>query len=230
MHGSSQDARERLLEAAAEVFASKGYAQASTREICRLAGANVAAIHYYFGDKASLYREIFRPASRLLELPDELVDPNVSLRDALVAFYRHVLNLAGSSKTSQYMRMVFAREQLEPTGVLHAGQAEVLRPFHDRLLQFVVARLEAAEPDVELHQLAFSLVGLVMVMLVERGTAERLVPGLLDDADAVEATVQRLADSAFTLIHAERERRSLACATHVGERHGANSPTRARVS
>ena len=215
MNGSNQDARERLLEAAAEVFASKGYAQASTREICRLAGANVAAIHYYFGDKASLYREIFRPAERLLQLPDELLDPNVALREALVAFYRHVLSLTGSAKNAQYTRMLFAREQLEPTGVLHAGQAEVLRPFHERLLEFVVARLEATEADVDLHQLAFSLVGLVMVLLVERGTAERLAPGLLDDADAIEATVQRLADSAFTLVHAERERRSLRCAANT---------------
>src|SRR5262245_46242495 len=212
MNGSSQDARQRLLEAAAEVFASKGYAQASTREICRLAGANVAAIHYYFGDKASLYREIFRPTEMLLAFPDELLDPNVSLRDALAAFYRHVLSFAGDAKASQYMRMLFVREQLEPTGVLPAGKAEVLRPMHDRLLQFLLARVDGAEPDLELHQLAFGIVGLVMVLLVERGSAEQLARGLLSDANAIEATVQRLADSAFTLIHAEQERRVLACA------------------
>jgi AcrR family transcriptional regulator len=212
MNGSSQDARQRLLEAAAEVFASKGYAQASTREICRLAGANVAAIHYYFGDKASLYREIFRPTEMLLAFPDELLDPSVSLRDALAAFYRHVLSFAGDPKASQYMRMLFVREQLEPTGVLPAGKAEVLRPMHDRLLQFLLARVDGAEPDLELHQLTFALVGLVMVLLVERGSAEQLARGLLSDARAIEATVQRLADSAFTLIHAESERRMLVCA------------------
>ena len=218
MNGSSQDARERLLEAAAEVFASKGYAQASTREICRLAGANVAAIHYYFGDKASLYREIFRPTELLLRFPDELLDPRVSLRDALAAFYRHVLSFVGAAKTSQYMRMLFVREQLEPTGVLPAGKAEVLRPFHEHVVQFLLARLEDAEADLELHQLAFAIVGLVMILIVERSNAERLAPGMLSDVDAIEATVQRLADSASTLIHAERERRTLVCARNGRER------------
>jgi AcrR family transcriptional regulator len=223
MNGSSQDARQRLLEAAAEVFANKGYAQASTREICRLAGANVAAIHYYFGDKASLYREIFRPAEMLLRFPEQLLDPNVSLREALVAFYRHVLSFVGTAKTTQHVRMLFVREQLEPTGVLPEGKVEMLRPFHDHVLQFLLMRLEGAEPDLELHQLAFAIVGLVMILIVERSNAERLAPGMLSNADAIEATVQRLADSAFTLIHAERERRMLAAPRERAAKNGAHA-------
>src|SRR6266568_3256030 len=48
--------RERILEAAEEVFAEKGFNQATVREILkRAAVGNIAAINYHFGDKERLY-------------------------------------------------------------------------------------------------------------------------------------------------------------------------------
>jgi AcrR family transcriptional regulator len=206
-HTATADARLRLLEAATEVFAQKGYAEASTREICRLAGANVAAIHYYFGDKASLYREIFQPAHAVAELPDAFLDRATPLRDALVALYRHLLQFTDTARTAQFMRLLFVREQLQPTGVLEEGPADILRPFHEQLVQFTVARCGAAFADLALRQLAFGVAGLAMILLVERSTVERLAPGLVSSPDAIEATVQRLADSGVALFEAEIRRR-----------------------
>jgi AcrR family transcriptional regulator len=203
------DARQRLIEAATEVFAQKGYAEASTREICRLAGANVAAIHYYFGDKASLYREIFRPARAVLQLPESWERPDTPLREALVHFYRHLLQFTYALPRAQFMRMLFVREQLQPTGVLSEGPTEILLPFHERVVQFATARCGASHADLALRQLAFGLVGLAMVLLVERSTVEQVAPGLLGEPAAVEATVQRLADSGVALFAAERARRTM---------------------
>ena len=49
------EARARLLHTALKLFAQKGFAKTSTREIARAAGTNLAAIAYYFGDKTGLY-------------------------------------------------------------------------------------------------------------------------------------------------------------------------------
>ena len=46
-----QDARERLLAAGAELFASKGFAGASIRELATAAGVNSALISYHYGGK-----------------------------------------------------------------------------------------------------------------------------------------------------------------------------------
>lgn len=54
--------RQSLLEAACEVFADKGYWEATVAEICQIAAANIAALNYYFGDKASAYREAWQYA------------------------------------------------------------------------------------------------------------------------------------------------------------------------
>lgn len=52
--------RERLLDAAARTFADRGFRAATVREICRRAGANVAAINYHFGSKDALEVEAAR--------------------------------------------------------------------------------------------------------------------------------------------------------------------------
>jgi AcrR family transcriptional regulator len=49
----------RIIEAAGPIFAQKGFAAATVREICAAANVNQAAINYYFGSKESLYKEVF---------------------------------------------------------------------------------------------------------------------------------------------------------------------------
>jgi AcrR family transcriptional regulator len=50
-------ARQRILHAALEVFAERGFEGARTREIAERAGANLGLVSYYFGGKERLWRE-----------------------------------------------------------------------------------------------------------------------------------------------------------------------------
>jgi AcrR family transcriptional regulator len=52
--------RERLLKAALDSFLADDYHKVSTRLIADKAGANVAMIRYYFGNKEGLYEEMIR--------------------------------------------------------------------------------------------------------------------------------------------------------------------------
>lgn len=54
--------RSAILEAAIELFAEHGFEGASARAITARAGANVAAIKYYFGDKIGLYHAAIEAA------------------------------------------------------------------------------------------------------------------------------------------------------------------------
>ena len=57
---TDQETRQRLLDAAERLFAERGFNKVSVRDICREAGANVAAVNYYFRDKWGLYREVLQ--------------------------------------------------------------------------------------------------------------------------------------------------------------------------
>lgn len=52
------DTREKLIFAATPLFAYKGFAAVSIRELAEAAGVNVAAISYHFGGKEALYHAV----------------------------------------------------------------------------------------------------------------------------------------------------------------------------
>jgi TetR/AcrR family transcriptional regulator len=51
-------ARERILDAAEELFSARGFGATSTRLIARHAGVNIALLYYYFESKEGLYRAL----------------------------------------------------------------------------------------------------------------------------------------------------------------------------
>lgn len=55
-----EGAKQKILEVATKLFAEKGYARVSIRELTVAANANVAAISYYFGGKEGLYQEVIK--------------------------------------------------------------------------------------------------------------------------------------------------------------------------
>lgn len=50
---------ERILDAAEQLFAEKGFAETSLRLITSKAGVNLAAVNYHFGSKKSLIQAVF---------------------------------------------------------------------------------------------------------------------------------------------------------------------------
>src|SRR5215813_2869572 len=66
----SRATRKSLLDAAASLFAARGFDGVSVAEVARLAGANKALINYHFGGKLQLYRTIVR--EMFAELLDRL--------------------------------------------------------------------------------------------------------------------------------------------------------------
>lgn len=57
----------RILDAALELFAEKGYEAASIREICERAGITRPTLYYFFESKEGLYRALVAEATREFE-------------------------------------------------------------------------------------------------------------------------------------------------------------------
>ena len=140
--------RNRILDAAAECFAGRGYEGATVRGICRAAGVNVASVNYFFGSKERLYIEVFgrvigRTAGPLLHLADGVRDPE-SWRSAIRAWVTGMLRgiLSERPPESWATRMI-ARERAAPSASLahiHERFMSGIRRELDRLIRMAFAR------------------------------------------------------------------------------------------
>ncbi|MCQ4160997.1 CerR family C-terminal domain-containing protein [Roseomonas sp. GC11] len=69
-----RDTAQALLRAAGELFAEKGADRATSKEICARAGANSAAVNYYFGGFEALYDAVLLQAHERIMAWEVLAD------------------------------------------------------------------------------------------------------------------------------------------------------------
>ncbi|MFK3737412.1 CerR family C-terminal domain-containing protein [Massilia sp. TN1-12] len=203
-------ARERILAAALRLFVERGYASTPVRDIAQAADANVAAIAYYFGDKAGLYRAaLYEPVCALAGDDALSAATDLPLRAALAATIRACLAPLGQGRNALLCVRLRQREAFEPTGMLDDE-----RPQRERLqrhLTAIVARALGFEPgtppDPDLHALAFSIRALVVYPYIGHEHIHAAEPRLFDAPGALDAWVERLTAYAAAMVDAERARR-----------------------
>lgn len=215
-------ARETLLEEATRIFADKGYAKASTREICQAAGLNVAAIHYYFGDKAGLYRAVLvKPLQVLSEDFRQFEDPALDLQEALRRFMAALLCPWDDAQRGSAAMRLHLREMIEPTQDYKDLLAQHVLPLHLKLVAVLGRHVGAPQPDDALHQLAFAISAMVHDYGMSREFMQVLAPSLVSGDGAMERVLARLVGYAMALVtHERRQRRQEAGQDPAVNGHG----------
>ncbi len=99
--------RARILKAAEEVFAERGYRGATTAAIAERAGLPKANVHYYFGTKATLYRAVI---DDILELWLAALDQITEDRDPAEALSDYIRAKVMYSRDRPHASRVFANE------------------------------------------------------------------------------------------------------------------------
>jgi TetR/AcrR family transcriptional regulator, regulator of cefoperazone and chloramphenicol sensitivity len=203
------EARARLLHTALRLFAEKGFANTSTRELATAAGVNIASISYYFGDKAGLYRAAYTEpmggsCGEVVAFDPGQVNLDTALRMMLTQF---VEPLKQGDLVQLCMRLHF-REMLEPTGLWVEEIDNGIRPAHGALVQALCLHLQLTEADDDIHRLAFSIVGMAIHMFVGRDIMQLLRPQLQADDAAIDTYTERLVGYALAMVASEQTRRA----------------------
>ena len=111
--------KQRILGAAEDLFARRGFAGASLRQVTSAAQVNLAAVNYHFGSKDRLIEEVFRRrldelnAGRLAALKRALAKPRPQLEDVLGAFIKPALELSLDREGGAAFVRVLARAYAE---------------------------------------------------------------------------------------------------------------------
>lgn len=185
-----QQTRQRLLEAAGEIFAERSFAGASVRDICQRAGANVAAVNYHFRDKMGLYGEVLRyahacaavdvnEARMMLELPEP---PETKLRLFVHNFLSRMLD---SGRPAWHGKLI-AQEMITPTPALDEMVEHEIQPKFFVLRSIVAGVIGLPLEHEAVRWYAASVIAQCLFWHNNRAIIERLYPDLQHDYQSIE--------------------------------------------
>ncbi|HEY9112669.1 MAG TPA: TetR/AcrR family transcriptional regulator [Rhodanobacteraceae bacterium] len=131
--------RQRILGAAEALFAERGFAAASLRQVTAAAKVNLAAVNYHFGSKDNLIEEVFRrrldelSRRRLERLADVAKSGSMTLESLLDAFITPALELSldreGGSVFMRVLARAFAEHNSNLRKFLSDNYGYVLKDF-----------------------------------------------------------------------------------------------------
>jgi AcrR family transcriptional regulator len=173
------ETRQRLLEAAGEVFAERGFRNTTIREICRRAQANLAAVNYHFGDKEGLYAAVMKYAHAyaLEKYPlAQRESEEMPAADRLYAFIRYLLLSIFEKGPPAWLGKIMAREMIEPTQALDELVENIIFPMSQKLGAIIQDLLGGQVPDDLVHRCQISIIGQCLHYRNARPVIQRLFP------------------------------------------------------
>lgn len=192
---STAEVRALILSVAEEVFARRGYADASTVEIARLAGVERSVLYRHFGSKTGLFREaIAAPFLRFIEswspppidrLPADLPDA-LLMRHFVAGLFEQLM-----AHRQAMVLLLYRSDELDPE--LREHVVRTIREGLDSLSEPIRANMTARQFPAEHADLAVRTVVSMVVGLVA------LPPDIFSAAPAGEELV--LSYSSAMIMH-----------------------------
>lgn len=195
-----EDTKRRLLDAAGEIFAEVGFKAATVRDICRMAKANVAAVHYHFGDKMGLYTAILTEAfeAGLKRYPPDMGLPESAPPEKRLHAFVHsfLLRTLGQGR-SAWCGKLMAREMHEPTEALDHLVDTHIRPLSARIRAIVGELLGLPDEHPRVRLSVMSVVGQCQYIFRSREVLGKMAPDLHLDGKGIEMLAGHI--TAFSL-------------------------------
>lgn len=208
----STGTEQRVLDAAGEIFAEYGYRAATVRQICDKAGANVAAVNYYYGDKEKLYLAVLRsvPNAHAEKYPPRFgLSPEATAAEQLRAYVQSLLHRVFDPGRPGWHSKIIAREMVEPTSALDSLLEEVARPLHLELAGILRRLLGPAASDDDIRLCALSIMGQCVYYHHARTVLARLYPEQSYGAGDVARLVDHITEFSLAALRDLARRRQI---------------------
>ncbi|HEY6291263.1 MAG TPA: CerR family C-terminal domain-containing protein [Terriglobia bacterium] len=200
------ETRQRLLNVAAELFAEQGFNNVTVREICQVAGANVAAVNYHFRDKLGLYREVVEMvADALNRAKVEVIEAAEPLppEERLRAYIRLTLHGMLDPKEESWMDKLMAREMMDPTPALDLIIEKGIKPTGERMGRMVAELLGTSPDDPRVMPCFLSVQGQCLFYHMSKPVAARMgPPGFHYTPEMIDGIAHHIAEFSLAGIRA----------------------------
>jgi len=171
-----KDTRDKLIEAATPLFAWKGFAGVSIRELSKAAGVNSALISYYFGGKEGLYADVLESSLvYLLNTLEKIHHSGLEPERRIELFARAV---SGLHKQKPFLLRLLQGEFVNPTVCFE----NIVKPYFEKIIVFLPAAIEEGkntgrfDQDVNPFYAAMALSSMVNFYFVVKPLADHILP------------------------------------------------------
>src|ERR1700712_470108 len=131
------DKQVQIMEAAERLFADKGFAGTSVRDIAESAGVNLAMISYYFGSKEKLMEAMFSHRGQYLRIQLENIVHNSDL-SPMQKMEKLIDDYVGRIFKKQCFHKIMMREQLANNSGPIADQIFQLKQTNQALIKQLI--------------------------------------------------------------------------------------------
>lgn len=199
------ETRERLIHAAAQLFADRGFAGVTVREICSAAEANVAAVNYHFRDKLGLYTEVVQTAILAMRETSHAVRQAGEVRDTaeqrVREYVRVFMHRVMEQGPSAWIHKLMNREMQQPTEALDLVVEQALRPRLQYLGGLIAEILDCRPDDPRVLRSIVSIQGQCL-LFVPSEVGTRLFPDFKSTFGTVDDLAAHVADFSIAGIRA----------------------------
>ncbi|MGR9087485.1 MAG: CerR family C-terminal domain-containing protein [Gammaproteobacteria bacterium] len=188
--------RDRVLLAAVEIFARRGFKETTIREICARADVNVASVNYHFRNKASLYAEALAFAFRQADLRypmDEARDAHLSAESRLTAFIKVFLNKLLDDSQLGYHSKLIAKEITDPTHALDDIVRIAIVPQFELLKQLIPDLIGYRPDEADIHRCVLGILGQCLMFKHSRSVIDRICPEVIAGSEEIERSATHIA-------------------------------------
>lgn len=203
---ASEQTRQRLIDAAGEMFAELGFHQTTIRQICLRAGANIAAVNYHFRDKTGLYTEVVRQSMQAaqLETVRAAFDQHASPEEILRAVIKARLESLQSLDLMDWHFRIFAHELAKPTPAMTVIVNEAIKPLYSRMCELIGSMLRLPPEDDKTRMCAHSIIGQILFYAFAGPVISRMAPKIELTAKQIDLVADHIAE--FSLAYLSKKR------------------------
>ncbi|MDP3538990.1 MAG: TetR family transcriptional regulator [Azonexus sp.] len=189
------DTRERILDAAENLFMAHGYDGTSMRQITGEAAVNLAAVNYHFGSKESLMQEVFRrrldwlneERMRVLdEMEREVAGKALKPSQIVDGFFGTLLRMAGDENRGgmTFLRLL-GRTLTEPSEFIRAFLAHEYKVVMDRYKEALFKALPEV-PKAEIVWRFHFMLGATSYAIAGTDALRLVTDWQIEDDDSVD--------------------------------------------
>ena len=203
-----KETRGRLLKAASDIFAAKGYRRAKVADICEKAGANIASVNYYFRNKENLYKETWQYALENFDEPTLADAASDTPQDRLRCYIQTLIqNFTAGGDLERFSRL-YLMEMVNPTGLIQDAWHALIEPRRRKLHAIIREVMGPDADDLRLRFCEMSIVNQCRMVITIKNSDLTYLLGRPLTPDLVGQLAQHIADFSLAGILAVGEQQS----------------------